>query len=348
MGDSQESHDGVGGGPISDSELDAIVAEIYLSGSAAPDPAQLDFMRQRFRSLYGTKGVVEQFPFAAATIARPEKTYNRNPFEELVIRLYKTRLDRAAGLVLATATVCVGMLTLVGIITMSTTVALAYLTVMVGVLLGAGVFESGRLGYLSRLNWNHIDDLGASLPALVVRGHHRVHEEELAMLRRARFGSPLKLLVIKLWNRQRRTGTDQSSTVDRELDLLVDEHPDCDVRSAVSATPETWESRSDLLQRRFGKVDQRFFLENPLQVDAILTDDEAILSFPRGRGDRGLAILFRSQGIVQELWEVFESQVGKGTTATSVSIDTNEDIQTVKNLVHDPDRSMSRFPPISA
>jgi len=306
-------------------------------------------MRKEFRSLYGATEVIEDFEFAAATKARKEETYNRKPFEQVRIRLYQTKVDRAAGFVLATATVIVGLMALFNIITLTTPVLLSYLTVMVGVLLGAGVFESGRLGYLARLNWNHIDDLGASLPALVVRGHHRVHEEEVAMLRRARFGEPKRLMLIELWNRQRKTGTEQSSSVDREFDNLVKVHQDCDVRSAVSATPETWETRAGLLRRRCGKVNQRFFFENPLQVDVILTDDEAILSFPRGPGDRAFAVRFRSKGIVEELWEIFESQVGERTTARSVAIESDEDIQQVKTLMNEEHgkeegRSFSSFP----
>ena len=341
MSGSYQSPERHGGGPDVDDEIEAAVAELYLSGGALPDQRRVEFMRQQFREVYGTSG--EGFPFANATAAREETSYNRKWREGMRIRLYRTKLDRAAGFALGTATVVVATGVMFNVVKINTKQLLAGTMGLIGVLMGAGVFESGRLGYLAQLNWNHIDDLGASLPAFIVRGHHEVHQAEQMMLRRARtkVGKPRRVMMVELWNGQRSApGTEPSAAVEREIDSLVRTHPDCDVRTAVSATPKTWAQRADLLERRCGKMDQRFFQENPLQIDAILTDDEAILSFPRGKGDRGLALVFRSKGMVQELWDVLNSQVGDDTTARSFPIKSHDDIEKAKKWVHDNGRSV--------
>lgn len=342
MGDSRKSRGRLVDDPVSDTDLDAMVAEVYLAGGDSPDDAQIEFMRNKFRLLHE-----DESPFADVTHARSEESYIRKKFEAMLIWLYLTRVDRAIGLVIASGAVLIGLGALLDIITISTRVLQAGTIALIGVLVGAGVFESGRLGYLARMNWNHIDDLGASLSATVVRGHHRVHEEEQAMLRRARFGKkpPGRLMLVELWNGQRSSpGTKQSAAVEEEVDRLIRDYPECEVRSAFSATPDTWPQRQALLERRCGKIDQQFFIENPLQVDAVLTDDEAILSFPRGKGDRGLALVFQSKGIVEELWAVFDGQVGGAKTAESISIESPDDIQKAKSWVNDEERSVSAFP----
>lgn len=264
---------------------------------------------------------------ASAAKVRTAGSYQRTAATEWRIRMYSAKRDRAALVVLVTS------------LAIATIVATSFGYERVGIsCVGASLalmsahmaFQSGREGFRTSLVRNDVDDLAASLPAMVLRGHHRVHEAEQALVQRAS-NTGSSLMVLDLWTQPRGdVDSSQYKDLQRAIDAYSQKCPG-KLQMSVSATASDWPQQRELLLRR-SSANRRFFLQNPLQCDAILADDEVILSFPQGNIGRSFALRFKSAATVDELWRVFDNQVGNRTRVPHVPIDNEFDAQAIDEL----------------
>ena len=119
-------------------------------------------------------------------------------------------------------------------------------------------------------------------------------------------------MTIEVWNQPRRTHTSEGfSHLQRSITARLRDDPEFSLQAAVSSTHVNWMQCRRILRERvdLGNASQEFFYESPLQVDLVLSEDEAILSFPKTGGDREFGIHIRSPRVVAELREIFSSHL---------------------------------------
>ncbi len=202
-----------------------------------------------------------------------------------------------------------------------------------GVLMVAFVVQSGRIGYLIQEGRNDVGNLGAALKIKVVRGHDRVHEVEADIVRRAEE----ELLTLELWNQRRMPVNSRHFVQVREaISDWINESKAHHLRSAFSATTANWQQCKEMLTRGLGEpnVDQRFFFENPLQMDVTISEKEAILAFPRTSSDRGFALHICSRDVVRDLQDVFTNTVWANNSVESCEVSSRADLEHVRSRVH--------------
>lgn len=217
--------------------------------------------------------------------------------------LYKTKYDRVvyglAGLVGIAMGASLGPKRLLGKEFLSRAQLM-----LLGIGLSGFAIQSGRSGHLNREYRNDLEDLNSSFGLRVINGHHRVHQEEERIVRRAKN----EIYVLEQWYRPRtRNNTRPFSALQQALDDRVREG--VPLRFAGGVGEENLGQFKEMVSSKLGKpnAEVRFFLENPIQMDVIMTDAEAILSFPRENSDRSFALHFRNPAVVQELREIFET-----------------------------------------
>lgn len=315
------------------SDLKAALEALYVPRAITDDNLQV--FRARFDAARRER---ELDRLARLGAPRDPSTYNYSKGEDRRVRFYETRYDRLANLVLGLGGFLIGAAAFIAPSLvkggdrdrlLACTVALSG-----GCLAAVGV-QSGRTGYLQKKSINHIDDIGASLSTTIIRGHHQVHEAEAELLRCARDEGSRRVLLIDLWHRERRsTQTAEFDKVQHEARRYVEES-DGDLLTAVAATKPNLDQCALLMRDRLGKAKQIFYFQNPVQVDGILSEDEAILSFPRKGTDRDFALHFRSPAIVRELWDIFEGQLLERSDIDAIAVRDESDIERIQQRVTD-------------
>jgi len=191
-------------------------------------------------------------------------------------------------------------------------------------------YQSGRIGYLSKKNWNHLDDMVASLPTSIIRGSRKVCEAEQALVNRARKRVGARLLIADLWSQPRkRVRSPEFDALQREITAFAKDAKDeaSRLEVAVTSTPPNWKDCEPWLRERTGRASQRFFLENPLQVDAVITDTEAVLTFARPDENRNFALHFRNRAVVSEFLYLFDAYLGQGSSTENIKVDGDDELE---------------------
>jgi hypothetical protein len=267
---------------------------------------------------------------------RNPATYDFTRWAELRERFYRTRIDRA---VLMIAGVLASMVGLLLILWPTTSERISGAILLSGgmVLLGQAA-QSGRIGFVGSLQRNQLDDWAASLSATFIRGHHQVHDAEAALARRARERRNRRLMVIDLWTRPRQSHTSHEfGVVQEEVLRYALDVEDGKLMAALACTKPNLDQMEHRLRQQLGIARQQVFYGNPLQLDVIITDDEAILSLPRRGTDRDLAFRFRSPAVVNELWDILQSQLGDRVFIESQPVRDASDIDCVRKRIEAQD-----------
>ena len=325
------THSGEAEEDVDDETLLESALRVAYVTTGPPSHQREQAMRKQFRFARDRLARSGGHGFEHASSARPANTYKYDRLEDLRIHIYESKLDRVLMAAAGALAVVLGVLSFGQTVTVSTNALLSSGVAVAGLVAAFSSLQSARSGYLAQRNFNFVDDLAASLPVSVVRGHHRVHEEEKAVLERARLERS-RVMMLDLWTRPRQMHeSHEFAEVQQELDGLIDAAPKGQVRCVVGTNPENWPQTAELLQHRLGQVDQYVYLESPLQIDAVLTDGQVLLSFARPAGGRTLAFVVHSEAIIEELWDIVEAQLGE---TRCVVVREPADIDEIKALVH--------------
>lgn len=313
--------------------------EIERLLDSAFDDAELtvneDFLREaraRFRLAQAETDGLEHIYAKQNYSSRTENNREDAGLLRFRKRLYRSQIDRVFLVIVGLAGIGLGVVSIAKRTWLDGRSISSLTVVLSGVLVIAYAIQSGRTGYLVRENRDQLGDLSASLTVGIVRGHEHVHEVEAEVIRRAQE----QLMTIDLWDHCRRSSnTEAFAAVQRAIDAWLTVSPDRRLRSSFAAASENWNQCKEIMRSRVNhsNVMQRFFMENPLQLDVVLSEREAVLSFPRHGSDRSFAIHVRSPGVVLELWEMFNAQMWEGEGAECRDIISRRDIDEVEHLI---------------
>ena len=251
--------------------------------------------------------------------------HHHNPARDWLPRLYERRIDRYFVLAFVVIPSWFALQELRGPERLP---ALALLAGAANLLFLT--YLCGRLGYLSHKNWNHLDDMVASLPTSIIRGSRKVCEAEQALVGRARKRVGARLLIADLWSqRRKRVRSPEFDALQREITAFAKDAKDdvSRLEVAVTSTPPNWKDCEPWLRERTGRASQRFFLENPLQVDAVITDTEAVLTFARPDENRNFALHFRNRAVVSEFLYLFDAYLGQGSSTENIKVDGDDELE---------------------
>ncbi|MFZ0666931.1 MAG: hypothetical protein WAM97_14350 [Acidimicrobiales bacterium] len=141
-----------------------------------------------------------------------------------------------------------------------------------------------------------------------------------------------------LWLRARHSGnTVQFDEVQQSLLRFAEGASEYDGQVLVAAgtTKANLDRCEQLMRSRVSRTEQRFYFQNPLQFDAIVADDEPILSCPRKDTDRDFALHFRNPAIVRELWDILEAQQLNRDDVDAMAVRSKADVEEIRQRICD-------------
>jgi len=307
------------------------IVDSMLSSPHQPAPEFLEQMGELFAQTYPPSPYDEHAAIPARTWTPWDHRHRAGRY--WLAWLYERRFDRYAVGAFAVLASWFAVSELGGPSRLS---ALAVLAGAANLLLLS--YLSGRLGYLSHKNWNHLDDMAASLPTSIIRGSRKVCEAEQALVARARKRVGARLLVADMWTQPRnRVRSPEFDALQREITAFAKDAKDgvSRLEVAVTTTPPNWKACEPWLRQRTGRASQRFFLENPLQVDAVITETEAVLTFARPDENRNFALHFRNRAVVSEFLYLFDAYLGQGSSAENIKVDGDDELERARRWMRE-------------
>lgn len=267
---------------------------------------------------------------------RDPQSYDYTWLENLKVRFYERRYDRILWILFGIAALGLGAFEILWPERLGLSEMTAAISALLGTLLIATSVQAARAGYLDQRNLNYIQDLAAALPATIIRGHHAVHQAESDLLQNARSARARRVLIADMWFRERqRDETVQFEQLRMQEERYASEKDAFggELLIATSATKWDIDKCSSLMEKRLGKAKQLFFFDNPFQLDAILSQDEVILSFVRRSSHRDFALRFRNSAVVSELWDIIESQLTERSDIESTLVVNQRDVENIQSRV---------------